>query len=142
MKSIYTLFFILLLASCTTKKSEKETSNRWAKLDGFHTVMADAFHPYKDSGNLVPAKELVNTLSDSAGVWAEATLPEKVNNQDMVNKLLNLKLSTVELLKMKIDNTPDSVFATQLTKVHDSFHEIQETWYKSGKKEEGEHKDH
>ena len=129
--------FILAITACTQKSSESKTdeARRWSKLDGFHTVMADAFHPYKDSGNLVPAKGLAQVLADSAEAWAGSPLPEKVNNDEMKEKVQKLFSESAKLLTMSKDGSVDSVFAAKLSLLHDVFHEIQESWYGAGKKE-------
>jgi hypothetical protein len=133
------LFFILLtfLSACSTKKSEtaEGSSNEWKELDSFHSIMADAFHPYKDSANLAPAKSLAKSMADEAGKWSGSTLPEKVNNDEMQTKLKNLNDGSQSFLRLTSENAPDSVIGKSLTELHDLFHEIQEGWYGAGKEE-------
>ena len=101
--------------------------------------MADAFHPYKDSGNLIPAKGLAQVLADSAKAWTDAPIPEKVNNGEMKAKLQKLFSESTELLTMSKDGSIDSLFAIKLSLLHDAFHEIQESWYGGDKKEKEHH---
>ncbi len=35
---------------------EAAGDEKWAAMDEFHTLMAESFHPYKDTANLAPAK--------------------------------------------------------------------------------------
>ena len=134
MKNITSLILVLALASCSPKKeAEANESNEWKELDSFHTIMADAFHPYKDSSNLAPAKSLAKAMADEAGKWASSTLPEKVNNDDMKTKLQKLNEGSKGFLKLTGESVPDSVVGKSLTELHDLFHEIQEGWYSGGK---------
>ena len=109
-------------------------------MQSFHLVMADAYHPYKDSSNLAPARSLAKELMEQASIWSEAPLPEKVSTEEMKTKLSELKDGTWNLVNMNIENAPDSVFAARLVELHDVFHKIQEGWYGAGK--EGEDHDH
>lgn len=111
------------------------TDAEWKEMDEFHVIMAETFHPFKDSSNLEPLKTHAEHLAMEAEKWAGATLPEKVNNDEVKAKLEKLKTDTRALSdKIKAGGTDEEV-GTQLTAVHDLFHEIQESWY-SG------HKDH
>jgi hypothetical protein len=135
MKPIFSICLVLVLAACSSKKSESAdtASNEWKELDSFHTIMAVAFHPYKDSSNLAPAKSLAKSMADEAGKWASSTLPEKVNNDDMKAKLQKLSEGSQGFLKLTSESVPDSVVGQSLTDLHDLFHEIQEGWYSGGK---------
>jgi hypothetical protein len=107
----------------------------WKEMDDFHVIMADAFHPFKDSANLEPVKTHAEHLATEAEKWAATTLPEKVNNDTVRAKLEKLKTDTRALAdKIKAGGTDEEV-ASQLTAVHDLFHEIQEAWYSGGHKE-------
>jgi hypothetical protein len=137
MKSIFSIVFVLLLAACSTKNSDnsKTEGQEWKEMDSFHMIMAEAFHPYKDSANLAPAKTLAKDMADEAGKWAVAPLPEKVNNEEMKSRLQSLNESSQGFLKLINDNAPDSVVAKSLTDLHHLFHEVQEGWYGEAKKE-------
>lgn len=137
MKKRYTILYILavlLLAGCAGKKEDVHEhaaageDDDWKEMDEFHMIMAETFHPYKDSSNLDPAKTRAAELADAAGKWASATLPEKVDNDQIRSKLQQLKSET-EMLAERVRTADDNVIAEQLTKVHDTFHEIQEAWY-------------
>src|SRR5687768_8478227 len=139
-RNVALIALILMAFSCASKKEEsheeKEADQKeWKEMDEFHMVMAETFHPYKDSANLEPAKTKAGELSASADKWAASTLPEKVNNDDMKGKLEELKNESAALVQI-VSAGDQKAIGDQLTKVHDLFHGIQETWY-NGK--EGDH---
>jgi hypothetical protein len=131
--------------ACATKKEEGSTESteqaaeqkEWKEMDDFHMLMAESFHPFKDSANLEPAKAGATTMASAAAQWATSTFPEKVNNDDMKSKLASLKEGTASLVQT-INGGDDKAIGEQLTKVHDLFHAIQETWYGAG----ADHHDH
>lgn len=144
----YLLFIALILAFACSQKEEKETEAEddveWQAMDEFHTVMADVYHPLKDSSNLEPIKKDAGELSAAATKWAQTKLPSKVDNDDTKAMLAQLEDGAKELSKMVKDGaTTDEVIAAKLTMLHDTFHSIMERWYEAGK-EEGteEHHDH
>jgi len=69
------LAFISVVAigftSCSTKEKSVEAEatttesdpNEWPEMDSFHMIMAEAFHPYKDSANLEPVKRLAEEMA-------------------------------------------------------------------------------
>jgi hypothetical protein len=91
-------------------------------------VMAETFHPYKDSANLEPARAKAGDLAASAEKWAAAKLPEKVDNDEMKGKLEALKNECAALVQT-VTTSDEKAIGDQLTKVHDLFHDIQESWY-------------
>lgn len=135
---LYTTIYILValfMFSCGNTRQEahehieEETDKSdWKEMDEFHLIMAETFHPYKDSSNLEPAKTRAGELADAADRWASATLPKKVDNKEIRSKLRQLRSET-ETLEENVRTADDNVIGEQLTKVHDTFHEIQEAWY-------------
>lgn len=142
------LLCVVVLASCGAKKEEakvegEEALVEWAELDSFHMLMAEVFHPLKDSGNVAPAKAMMAQLADEAAKWTTAPLPEKVNNDEMKAKLEQLKTDTRALADEIAAGAADEAISAKLYPLHDLFHEIQEAFYKKGDGEEhGDHKDH
>jgi len=128
--------FVVFIFSCTARKEEAHDHQQeqagdesdWKEMDEFHIIMAETFHPYKDSSNLEPVKSRAAELASAAGEWSSATLPEKVDNDEIRSKLEQLKSETGKLAE-DVRTADDNVIAAQLTKVHDTFHEIQEAWY-------------
>jgi len=119
------------LITCTSGSSghDEADADEWKEMDEFHTVMADVFHPLKDSGNLEPIRSRASELAASAERWSGAALPERVDNEDMKDKLEALKNGTRELADQVAAQAADSVVNSQLSALHDMFHSIQEAWY-------------
>jgi len=114
------------------------SDDEWPAMDEFHMIMAEAFHPYKDSANLEPAKAQASTLAANAEKWANAPLPEKVNNDDVKAKLQALKAETAAFATT-VKGGDNKAIGEALTKLHDQFHAIQEAWYGGG---DGHHHEH
>jgi hypothetical protein len=141
LKSTLVVLTVLFAVACATKKEEaattaKEEQKEWKEMDDFHMVMAEAFHPFKDSANLAPAKAKAGDLAASAQQWANAPVPEKVNNDEMKGKLEELKNQTAAFVQT-VASADDKVIGDELTKLHDLFHAIQEAWYGDKEGEEG-----
>ena len=107
-------------------------------MDEFHLVMAESFHPYKDSLDLKPAKANAAALATAAGKWADAPVPEKVNNDNVKAKLQQLRSETAAFAEI-VKSGDDKAIGESLTKLHDLFHEIQEAWYGGEEGEEHHH---
>jgi hypothetical protein len=135
-KYLKNLFFLVLMATviaCATKKDESQEAEAteqkdWKEMDDYHMIMAEAFHPYKDSANLEPAKRMAGELSTSANTWASAALPKKVDNDETKSKLEELKNESSAFVQT-VAAGDDKAIADHLTKLHDIFHVLQETWY-------------
>lgn len=138
--NIFTFSIVAALAfACGAKKEDDHghdhaDAKEWKQMDEFHMVMAETFHPYKDSANLEPVKSRATELATSAENWSKSELPEKVDNDEMKDKLERLRTET-STLASTVTGGDDKVIGEQLTKVHDLFHEIQEMWY-GGEKHE------
>jgi hypothetical protein len=135
------LFALALLAACSSKKeeaTEETVSEEWPAMDAYHLVMAESFHPFKDSANLEPVKAQAADLAKAAEAWVNAPLPEKVNNDEVKAKLTELKANSEALAQLVATGTPEEI-GSALTALHDQFHELQEAWYGGG---EGHHHDH
>lgn len=137
---IFILLAFAVVVACSGKKeAETAASNdEWPEMDEFHMVMAEAFHPYKDSSNLEPAKSTAAELARVAEKWANAPLPEKVNNDDVKAGLAQLKTDAAAFTEVVASGDTTKI-GTSLTSLHDAFHKLQEAWYGGGK-EGHEHK--
>lgn len=142
LKCVAFLALVFCVISCASKKEESTDQateeKEWKDMDDFHAIMAETFHPYKDSANLEPVKSRAGELAAAAEKWAGASLPEKVNNDEMKGRLGQLKSETASLAQLT-STGDDTTVGDQLTKVHDLFHEIQEAWYGGGEGEEHDH---
>jgi|SRR5688572_15851541 len=134
-----TSYVLMLLAfalaiACSGKKDSDAVANNdeWPEMDEFHMVMAESFHPYKDSANMEPAKANAAEMARVADKWASAALPEKVNNDEVKASLAQLKTDATAFTQ--IAQSGDSTkIGEALTNLHDVFHKLQEAWYAGGK---------
>jgi hypothetical protein len=144
-KKLLNALAVVLLAgvvfACGAKKEDDHDHDHaegdvkeWKQMDDFHMVMAETFHPFKDSANLEPAKSRASELASSAESWSKSELPEKVDNDEMKAKLERLRTETSTFVQTA-SSGDDKQIGDQLTVVHDLFHEIQEMWY-GGEKHE------
>lgn len=128
MKNLLASFVLLSLAfACSTKEHHDEKAE-WKELTSFHKIMAEAFHPLKDSGNLAPAKKLATQLAEEADHWASSSLPDKVNNDEMKSNLEKLKTESRSLADEISKGASDDLVKTKLNSLHDRFHKIMEAW--------------
>ncbi len=137
--SILVLSAIVFL-SCSNREKQEDGSGDSKELDAFHKIMAKAYHPLKDSGDLNPTKQLINQLANAAEKWSDADLPEKVNTQDIKEKLQKLKVDARTLADDIRDGASDDLIKDKMTKLHDQFHAIMEAWNSQDDKDE--HKNH
>ena len=54
---------LLLVIACSEKKSS--SPDEWPGMDTFHMIMAESYHPLKDSANLAPAKANAKSPPDA-----------------------------------------------------------------------------
>lgn len=139
MKKTQSILLLALLAfsvACSSKKEEatEETAvaEEWPAMDAYHFIMAEAFHPFKDSANLEPVKVQAAALATSANEWVNAPLPEKVNTEEVKAKLQELKTESEALAQLVTTGSAEEIGAS-LTSLHNKFHELQEAWYGAGK---------
>jgi Tfp pilus assembly protein PilP len=145
-KYILSLLILGLMAStsCNSKKEEAQTeiaetgSEEWKEMDSFHMIMAESFHPYKDSSNLEPAKKMAEEMATEAEKWASASLPSKVNTHEVKQQLEKLKTDTRAFADKIKSGSADAEIGSSLTALHDSFHGIMEAWHGGGEKHEHE----
>jgi hypothetical protein len=144
MKYLLLIIFTLTTLSftaCTGKKEETAAAEQteWPQMDEFHLIMAESFHPYKDSSNLAPAKAQAAEMAANAARWAEAPLPEKVNNEKVKEYIATLKTETAAFAEL-VKTGDDAQLGEALTDLHDLFHTIQDAWYGRGDGHKHEHK--
>ncbi len=135
---------VLLLAvvACGKKSestSQEAASDEWPAMDSFHMIMAEAYHPFKDSANVEPVKRMAEEMAQAAADWQKQPLPEKVNNDDMKARLSQLAAGTRGLADRIKSGAPDEEIGAALTALHDGFHGITEAWNGGEEKHEHEH---
>lgn len=131
------LLLALVGAACSGKKEEEQTD--WPEMDAFHMIMAESFHPFKDSANLEPAKAQAAEMATNAAKWAQTPLPKKVDNEQVKEHMTNLKTETASFAQL-VQTGTDEEIGQALTDLHDLFHAIQEAWYSGGSGHKHEHK--
>jgi hypothetical protein len=142
-KLFLAFIWIVVLAACSKKKetqavAEEAEVDEWAEMDSFHMIMAEAFHPFKDSANLEPVKTLAEEMATEAEKWAGASLPAKVDTDEVKALLSKLKTDTRALADKVKASAANEELGADLTALHDNFHGIMEAWHKS-KGEEHKH---
>jgi hypothetical protein len=130
-----TLSLIMIVVACSTKQennghtTQEASQGDWAEMDEFHMVMAEAFHPYKDSANLEPARQNASSLVSAAEKWSQAQLPEKFEGDDEIKFKLNQLKADASTFASIAETGDDKSVGESLTKLHNLFHSIQESWY-------------
>ena len=128
MKTALRFLLVLLIVFACSKKTES-SGDAWPEMDSFHMIMAESYHPLKDSANLVPAKANAESLASAAEKWENASLPDKVNNDEVKALLAKLKTDSKFFAGQVKSNAPDSVLSAALVNLHDEFHKIMEAWH-------------
>lgn len=126
---------VTVIASCTSGKQNVRDSassdiQEWSLMDEFHMVIAESFHPYMDSGNLEPARKHAQEMQLLAEKWSKASLPERVNNNDVRNKLNELA-AEAKVFNRLIQSGNETEMGEKLDHLHHIFHELQDAWYRS-----------
>ena len=133
-RTIICLVFLGIVGACTGKQETME-SDDWGELDSYHMIMAESYHPLKDSSNLAPAKANAEALAAEAAKWASAELPDKVNTDEMKSMIATLNTSSRAFADMVGAGATDEELTAALTALHGEFHHIMESW-------EGRHEHH
>ena len=129
--------------ACSSKKHEASdeghevSGETWREMDDFHMIMAESFHPFKDSSNLEPAIKNSAAMAAAADRWASASMPERVDNEETKAKLQQLRTAASAFDELVKSGKPQEI-GNSLTELHDLFHELQEEWYGAA----GSHEEH
>ncbi len=121
--------------ACSGKKEATSESRTWEAMDAYHLIMAESYHPLKDSANLAPARANAELLAAEADKWAASTFPDRVDYEGMRAQIESLKVNSRGFADKVKSGTPDSELAAALTALHDEYHHIMEAW-------EGGHEKH
>jgi len=139
---VFALALAIVMSACTAKKENNHetqvaASDEWPQMDAFHMIMAESFHPFRDSADIGPAKANADSLVAAAETWLEAPIPEKVNNDEVKEMLQRLK-TEADAFAIVSRTDDQKAIGESLTQLHDHFHELQEKWYGGGE----EHHEH
>jgi hypothetical protein len=137
--SYVALVAVLIFTACQKKAENVESvssdSDEWKAMEDFHMVMADIYHPFKDSANLEPARTGLASFEAAVNTFADASLPAKVDTDEVKASFAALK-TDVEAMKSAAD---DTAFGAALENAHTHFHEIMEAWHGGGEHKHHEH---
>lgn len=140
------LLIIGLIVACTANKAHHEhqikenaiADEEWIAMDNFHLLMAESFHPFKDSANVEPAKKNAIPMASAASEWLDSPLPHKVDNEKIKSKLQQLEREASAFVDIA-RNGDDAAIGESLTAMHSVFHEIQEAWHAGHEDEQDDH---
>jgi hypothetical protein len=138
------LIMLNVIVGCSSRHGEHQEeatdaeADEWTAMDSFHMIMAETFHPYKDSSNLQPIKDHAEELKAEAIKWADAPLPSRVDNEKVKQDLISLKTDATALAELVKTGT-DQEIAASLIELHDRFHKLQEAWYAKGETHAHDH---
>jgi hypothetical protein len=142
---IFIMTLVLMALACDIKHHGEQNHSgtvEWKEMDNFHMVMAEAFHPYKDSSNLEAAKAKAPELATAAKAWKSSAIPDGMDSGKVNPKLERLAILSEEFVH-QVETESDEVIGAKLTVLHDVFHELQNDFYAgSAKDHEHEHHDH
>ncbi len=141
LSQIFIVFAIVMTVACSGKKESVDAvtdNEEWPEMDEFHMIMAESFHPYKDSANIEPAKANAAEMARAAEKWANAALPKNVDNDEMKTNLAQLKIDAAAFTQI-VQSGDSTKIGESLTSLHDAFHKLQEAWYGAGKDEGHKH---
>jgi len=130
-----TTFIFFICWSCSPKaESSSDSTNEtdrkeWKGMENFHVLMAESFHPYRDSANLKPVKRLAGKMIVSANSWMNEKLPKKVDTDQVKQLLIDLHEEAQALADL-VEVGDDLAIGESLTSMHDTFHLLQEEWNK------------
>jgi hypothetical protein len=137
----------IIFVTCSPKKEAEHEGGEdkvegstevWVEMDKFHQVMADCYHPFKDSANLAPARTYAGAMATAAEKWVTSPLPSSVDSDQIKERLQLLKRQADEF--EAVANTDDDVaIGESLSTLHDTFHGLQEAWYESKSDDEQTH---
>ena len=127
MKIKLTLFLVIISFTSIFAQTKKQTENpkfdSWKELKDFHAVIAATFHPAEE-GKLGPIKMRAIQLKSKAHILASSKIPAPYNNLKVKALVQKLSEQTTILEKMVADKKSDDEIKTNLSAVHDTFHEI------------------
>jgi hypothetical protein len=137
-----------VLMGCSGNRQESEVSGEegvadaeWPAMDDFHMLIAESFHPFKDSSNLEPARLHAAAMAESAELWLQSPLPKQIDNEAVRDKLKALTEATAAFVET-VQSVNDEMTAAELEAIHDIFHELQEEWYTHHSSGHEGHSDH
>ncbi len=130
------LLMVGSMVACTGGKEHHEhdqqesvdACDQWIAMDDFHLIMAESFHPFKDSADVGPARKNAAILASAAAEWLASPMPDGIDSAKIATTLQLLRRKTEAFVDIA-KNEDDATVGESLTAIHDVFHQLQEAWY-------------
>jgi len=122
------IFLVLTFTVACSSSKPVQHAKSWHEMDDFHMLMAELYHPFKDSANLQPVKKHYQELSKATDAWVTSASREQISNDKVKSKILQLKQDVAQLIEM-VEGGADNEIGNSLEKLHVTFHEVQSMWY-------------
>ncbi len=120
LKSVFAFALILFMSGNASAQNQAE----WKEMAEFHKVMSQTFHPLEE-GNFQPIRERSGIMFEKAIAWKISTIPSDYSNVKGIKKNLKQLVKKSSALDKKIKaGCTDEVIKTELTVLHDVFHNI------------------
>lgn len=120
----FQVVLVLAILFVGTSIASSQTKVEWKEKEDFHKVMGQTFHPVED-GNYAPIRERSGEMVEKAIAWQKSTIPAEFANIASIKENLVKLVAGSEALNNKIKaNCTDEEIKTDLTALHDVFHEI------------------
>lgn len=98
-------------------------ADQWAELDSYHEIMSQTFHPAEE-GKLEPIRKLAGELAARSQKWLASTPPKIYDTPNIKAILVKLNAESKALADSIAKGAKDEQIKTDLTALHDRFHEI------------------
>jgi len=130
MKYVIIILTLSTFAACTSRKetTTTATAEEWKEMDAFHFILAEVYHPFKDSANLQPLLNQSAALVKEAKLWSQSALPQAVDNDTIKTQLKQVEREAV-LIDSLVHVQDTLQLPSHLEQLHDTFHQVMESWY-------------
>ena len=98
-------------------------ADQWAELESYHEIMSQTFHPAEE-GKLEPIRKLAGELAARSQKWLASTPPKIYDTPNIKAILVKLNAESKALADSIAKGAKDEQIKTDLTALHDRFHEI------------------
>ncbi len=113
----------------------KEEKSGWKELDGFHTVMAAAWHPVM-AGDFKPARAMAVEIATAHTAWLKSKGPAACDNEAARTGLRTLSADIASYNDAVKREASDDAVRVTLKRVHDTFESFAKECMMAGMKHE------
>lgn len=93
----------------------------WKELDAFHSVMAAAWHPAQEKGDLAPARARATELLAKAEAWEASSAPAGCVKPETKAKLAKLVVNAKRVVELVEKKGSDDALKSSVKVLHDDF---------------------